>query len=358
MYYYILVLLPFICFLIKNINIKQKYLYYLGFSYIFFFLIIFVSSLRYDVGTDYFSYKEIFELGLTTEPLFAALIKLIKKCHGEYPVFVFIVFMLSLNIKLFIFSKLSYNKGYFLSLMIFCSFYYIAYEMNAVRQGLALSLTMLASFYAIKKEKIKYFITTMCAILTHYTAIIFLPFYYIINQRISKKTALILCTISFILALNNSFSTLINLATLLIGEHDITTKIIAYSTSENFENNILLSFSTIRRLFFFTLILFTYERIEAKTEIKQIIFWGAFISTILYLLFAQVGYFSTRLSVYYRIYECLWISYIPFIFQRKSTKIFITFFFLLYAFSQVASALSLGNNGLTPIKLIIFQDIW
>jgi len=358
MYYYIITLLSFICFMVKSLNLKKQYLYYLGSTYLFFILIFLISGLRYGVGTDFFSYKEIFDLESNIEPIFFLLIKSTKFIGGGYPLFIFIVFSLSFSIKLFSFHKLSYHKGFFLSVMLFCSFYYIAYEMNAIRQGLSLSLTMLASYYAYKKNKIKYSVSVIIATLIHYTAFIFLPFYYMINYKISKKAALLWCIFAFILSTNNSFNTLINLSTFFLGEHEISARIMAYSSSEEFNNNLLISFSTIRRLLFFVLILYTYEFIDAKERIKQIIFWGAFISIILYLLFAQVGYFSTRLSVYYRVYECVWLSYLPFIFKKKSTKIFIIIFFFLYSLSQVASALSLENNGLIPIQLFIFQDLW
>ncbi len=354
MYYYILVLLSFASFCMQNLPIKKQGTHLFANSYLFFVLIFFISCFRYRVGTDFLSYQDIFNHDKLIEPLFYALIQIVKYLKGNYQIFVAIVFALAFGLKLYAFRKLSYPKGFFLSIMLFCSFYYIAYDMNAIRQGLALSVTLLACYYAHQKKKLQFYVTCVLACLIHYTAFIFIPFYFLLQFKLKKKTVLFICIICFILSANNIFELLINWSTTLLGNSHIAYQIQAYSTSDNFDNNILLSFSTVRRLFFFLLILFSYEKLDASDRTKAIIFWGGFTSIIIYLLFAKVGYFSTRLSAYYRITECIWLSYFPFIFHKKSTKGFILFFYLAYSLLQIHSALSAENNNLLPIQTIFF----
>lgn len=160
MYYYTLVVLAYATFLLDNFNVRNKEKYSCLFAYVFFSVIFFISSFRYEVGSDYPGYKEIFEYDDPIEPLFALLIKAVKYIGGNYEVFVAIIFILSFGLKLFVFRKLAFRKGFYLSMMLFCSFYYIAYEMNAIRQGLAMSLTLLAVYYAYMRKKIKYI--TVC----------------------------------------------------------------------------------------------------------------------------------------------------------------------------------------------------
>ena len=167
MYYYTLVVLAYATFLLDNFNVRNKEKYSCLFAYVFFSVIFFISSFRYEVGSDYPGYKEIFEYDDPIEPLFALLIKAVKYIGGNYEVFVAIIFILSFGLKLFVFRKLAFRKGFYLSMMLFCSFYYIAYEMNAIRQGLAMSLTLLAVYYAYMRKKIKYITVCLLASFIH-----------------------------------------------------------------------------------------------------------------------------------------------------------------------------------------------
>ncbi len=354
MYYYVLIFLSFISFSLQNLPVKKRRLYILANSYIFFILIFFVSCFRFGVGTDFFSYSDIFKYNYSTEPLFYGLIQGIKYLGGNYQFFVAFIFIISFGLKLYVFQKLSYEKGLFLCIMLFCSFYYIAYDINAIRQGLALSLTLLACYYAYKRNKYRYYATCLVAILIHYTAFVFLPFYMLLNLNISKKNTIIIVLLSVFLSRLGIFHLLIDLVTNLLGNSLIALRIQNYSNSENFDNNLLFTFSTIRRILFFLLILFTYEKISAPDRMKKIIFCGGFISIIIYLLFSEVGYFSVRLSAYYRIIECFWLSYFPFVFKNRNTRIIIAIFFIFYSLLQVSSALSTANNNLLPIQTIFF----
>lgn len=354
MYYYILIIIPFISFCLQNTPIKDAKVHWLANSSLFFVLILFVSCFRYGVGTDFFSYYYIFRDNTSIEPLFYELIKFVKSIYNNFSLFIAIVFLLSFGIKLYVFKKISYYKGFFLSIMLFCSFYYIAYEMNAIRAGLAMSLTLLASYYAYIKRPYSYFITCITATLIHYTAFVFLPFYFLLNIKINKKIAIILVLFSAFLSYLGVFSFLINFALEVLGKSLIASRIDFYSTSNDYANNLLFSFSTLRRLFFFLLILFSYDKINAPERLKQVIFYGGFISILIYFLFAEVGYFSGRLSVYYRILECVWLSYFPFIFSNKNTRFLIVVFYFTYSLLQVNSALTMENHNLLPITTIFF----
>ena len=78
MYYYTLVVLAYATFLLDNFNVRNKEKYSCLFAYVFFSVIFFISSFRYEVGSDYPGYKEIFEYDDPIEPLFALLIKAVK----------------------------------------------------------------------------------------------------------------------------------------------------------------------------------------------------------------------------------------------------------------------------------------
>ena len=357
MYYYTLVVLAYATFLLDNFNVRNKEKYSCLFAYVFFSVIFFISSFRYEVGSDYPGYKEIFEYDDPIEPLFALLIKAVKYIGGNYEVFVAIIFILSFGLKLFVFRKLAFRKGFYLSMMLFCSFYYIAYEMNAIRQGLAMSLTLLAVYYAYMRKKIKYITVCLLASFIHYTAFCFIPFYLLLNIKLKKIHIVGICLLCVLLSMNQIFNIFMDMASMYLGDSAMGDRILAYGENGDASSNVLFSSGTLRRLFFFGLIIYSIDKIEATERLKQIILWGAFLSIVTYLLFSQIGYFSIRLSAYYRIIECIWLSYFPFIFKNHRSQMIVIAFFFLYSILQVSSALMLEDNGLLPIRTIVFEDL-
>jgi hypothetical protein len=137
-----------------------------------------------------------------------------------------------------------------------------------------------------------------------------------------------------------------DMASMYLGDSAMGDRILAYGENGDASSNVLFSSGTLRRLFFFGLIIYSIDKIEATERLKQIILWGAFLSIVTYLLFSQIGYFSIRLSAYYRIIECIWLSYFPFIFKNHRSQMIVIAFFFLYSILQVSSALMLEDNGL------------
>ena len=241
--------------------------------------------------------------------------------------------------------------------MLFCSFYYIAYEMNAIRQGLAMSLTLLAVYYAYMRKKIKYITVCLLASFIHYTAFCFIPFYLLLNIKLKKIHIVGICLLCVLLSMNQIFNIFMDMASMYLGDSAMGDRILAYGENGDASSNVLFSSGTLRRLFFFGLIIYSIDKIEATERLKQIILWGAFLSIVTYLLFSQIGYFSIRLSAYYRIIECIWLSYFPFIFKNHRSQMIVIAFFFLYSILQVSSALMLEDNGLLPIRTIVFEDL-
>ena len=350
MYYYIIIIIPFLFYLYRNFDKSANTLVYKDLFYIYISIVFIISSCRYHVGSDYESYSLIFEFDRPIEPLYRGLQYAVKFIYDSYEFFVFIVFLISFYLKKFVFHSLSYTKGVLISYIAYFSFYYISYDINAMRQGLALGVTMLAGYYAYRKEFKNYIILVLLAPLIHYTAICFIPFYFFL--RISYKAIYIwiIIIICFILSYINIFDYFIKLSDSILGGGIIATKINNYATSDEYANNVLLTFSTVRRFFIFFVMYFTLNRIPANSGIKHFIFVTSFITIVSYLLFCNVSYFAIRISVYYRIFECIWLSYLPFMFKRKSNQLIVSIILFFYFFAQVYSALKIEDNGLLPIN--------
>lgn len=355
MYYYYILLFPYIYFIYRNFSSNYKNTVYKGLFYAFIIPVFIISSCRYYVGSDYESYSDIFYYDLPIEPLYKLIQNFSKLIINKYEFLVFIIFGLAFCLKTKCFNKLSYQKGILLTFISYFSFYYIAYDINAIRQGLALGFTMIAGYYAFEKKLQSFLIFTTIASLIHYTAICFYPLYYLLTLSYNKKHIWGIILSCIILSAINIFNQFINITESLFSGSIIAAKIYNYGTSEAFANNILFSFSTVRRLFFFIILLFTLKKIPANYKIKHFLFVTGFLSIVFYLLFSNVNFFATRISVYYRIFECIWFSYLPFIFKRKTNQLIISLLLILYFLAQVHSALQAEFNGLLPIRLFFFQ---
>lgn len=169
--------------------------------------IIILQGYRYNVGTDYQSYLELyngFNEGNKTfiswymnEPLFIFICKVLYKITfgSESALFVFN----ALVMEVFVFLTFDYYKEK-VNLPILYIFYYATcfpYFLNAERQGVTVAIIWYSIRFAYEKKPIKFLIYILIATLIHNTAIIGILFYVILhieknNSKYLKKFMMVL----------------------------------------------------------------------------------------------------------------------------------------------------------------------
>lgn len=77
-----------------------------------------------------------------------------------------------------------YSDNYLLSVIIYITFGSYTFFFNGLRQGIAIAITTYALPFMIKKKFIKFFLITALASTFHTSALIMLPFYFIVNLKI------------------------------------------------------------------------------------------------------------------------------------------------------------------------------
>ncbi|EOU1983770.1 EpsG family protein, partial [Clostridium perfringens] len=177
-------------------NLKDGRLKIVGvISYAISFLITwFISAIRFGIGTDYFMYKDIYEYaihGATTseiiswydvEPGWAFLNRILGMLSKDTQV----IFIVTSFIFIFcIYKAISDFKDDIsvgMSIFIFLAIAYIP-SFNVVRQYLAIGILMLSFKYIKDKKLIKFLTIVILASFFHYTALIFLPMYYLLNNN-------------------------------------------------------------------------------------------------------------------------------------------------------------------------------
>jgi len=283
-----------------------------------FFILFIPTALRYGVGTDFFSYYNIYnhpELHSRIEAGFASVNSILRyfnlSAQWGMAAYAFIFFYVSIR---------SYPKKsswvfhvLFISSLLFFSF-------NGIRQSIAVAFISLSILFFINKEVLKSITYTIIGGFFHKSAFIILPIIILyrlpINNHIKTKITPI-------------FVILIVLASIAMGplafsslEHAVHYFNIPYShyfNSSYFEKrHINTGILLILKTTSISILLFYTRRIISLNER----YWIIIIITFFYLLFYSLSYHSAvfgRLS-YVFIIGPIYIIYICLVYSKKSAN--------------------------------------
>lgn len=199
MYYLgIFVLILFVFFLsISGISKEQN-----SRLFLFVYLVLFLTSgCRYEVGSDYFSYKEMygqtlplnevlrwgsFSIDRSAEIGYMFISSIFRTLGCEINI---MYFFISLITTLLVYKSIKlYNpKWFYLCILTYFSFVFFVIDMNAVRQSISLAIYIYSIRYIYNQKKWKYFLFVTLASLFHFSALILYPFYFLLHHRWSAK---------------------------------------------------------------------------------------------------------------------------------------------------------------------------
>lgn len=182
--------------------VKENQLKYITSLYAF--LIFFVSAFRYMIGSDYDAYTEIYATSITSvdelfefghEPLFDMLILMLNDL-GFSAQMLFVV-MSGITIYFIYYgvrTHLSSERSILLVLVLYTTFFTAGgywSGFNLIRQAAAMSILVYAARYIVNNSFLKFFCFILLAMGFHYSAIIFLPFYWIAKVKCSPRFMMI-----------------------------------------------------------------------------------------------------------------------------------------------------------------------
>lgn len=356
MQYYLFPTIAFIAFIIEKSKIKNAHRMY---SILLFLLIIGISllgSLRgVGIGTDYYVYLSFFEnpFVLWVEPGIDFLSILVKSIGGGFQLFLSLFFVSSLMLKIFVFKRMSHSIA--LSLMVTFGYWLLVYDMNGIRQGLSIAIIGVAAYNAYHR-KLKYFIFfTFLSALFHAEALLFLPFYFMLDWNLKKKYMVLTIIFLFVLSLFG-FSEFL-FSKILLGSVDnyFIDKVSSYSNNVVYNSNIILSFSTFHRLLIFGITVIGVDYLQVDKRLKTFFLTAAFMNVIIFLLLSRIELIAIRGSLVYRFIECIYFSYLPFIFHRQPFILIVAFLLYLYILLQIYLTITIPDGNLVPYRSILSQ---
>lgn len=172
------------------------------------FLLIIITGLRYGCGYDLDNYLIHFGeinslsdvLHSTYEIGYSFVVLLFKNIGFGFQTLLFVIACVAIFLKSKTMNKLSPIP--ILSFLIYFLVFFIYNDFTQIRHGLAIGLTFYAILF-IDENKWKYWGLILLACLFHYSAICFIPIYFIRNINLSWKSFGIICIVSILLSLVN-----------------------------------------------------------------------------------------------------------------------------------------------------------
>lgn len=325
---------------------------------ILFLVLVTQVGLRWETGTDWIPYRDNFEDTTSIEMVLLGVLNgfeigygfcvyLIRSITDNYTFFliihaiVFFALIFKANKKLSPFPVVSLLLFYVLTIGI----------MGSNRQLIALAICLYALKFVNAKKPIHFFLLIVLASLFHTTAIICL-IYYFLNRNFKKNQILLVLLLAFVIG-KTSLPNLIfsGFGNLLGGT--AANKAEIYSEKE-IEAGVSL-FGLIRRLLYFAIFLYNYDRLSEKFQMYKLLFNGFLFGLIFYFLFSStLVILVNRGSLYFNVMEPFLIASQLLLFSSKDRG-YMLFMFTIYSIYIFFQSISAYDDLFIPYKGIFIN---
>lgn len=170
----------------KDKSVAEQCAMFLAFS-----ILVCMAAFRDNIGADYSEYAKIFQdfvnngFNSRLEIGFCVLSWLVSLVSDSNQVF-FAVCGLVIYLPIFLFCSRN-SKCPELSIFLFIAFGLLSSSFNGIRQWMAASIIFLGFKHVVDKQFLKYLIVVLIAFCFHQTAIIMIPFYFIVRMKGNDK---------------------------------------------------------------------------------------------------------------------------------------------------------------------------
>lgn len=258
---------------------------------------------------------------------FVLFMVVIKTVSNNYFFFQFISFLIDFLLLFHLFKYYNLSK-ILLSFAFFFPFLLIA-EVNLMRNAKAIYLFFLSLKYIETRNFKKFFLLNLLGCFFHVSAILYFPFYFILNRKYSKRFLLLLFLLGNIIYVLR-ISWIQRLLTPLVGISGIgILSKLSYLNSDTFSKDIGISFAWIARNFTFVLLYWQYGKLN-KNDKKYLVPYNClFVYLYIYLFLSEMQIFVDRLPVLFVLSYCI---FYPRFYQKcsKTNKYVFMILFFLY----------------------------
>lgn len=202
LYTLLAIVCPMLCVLSDRTN--SKWGVYMAYA-----LLILVSMIRFDIGADYENHATMFMNRAQTlnhgvlrlvdylkpEPLIYLFIFLFKDLDYCY---VYVFGVISLISVVLMYKVLDYYKIHTLGILMYIVSFTLFQTWDWARQGMALSFFLFSLRYVEARNPWKYLLCIFLAIISHYSAFLLVPMYWIYRYAPKHRlTSIVICSVLF-----------------------------------------------------------------------------------------------------------------------------------------------------------------
>lgn len=320
-----------------------------------------LAALRYNTGTDYPNYLEIFQMIkngenreiLKMEFLYYKLNKVVA-CLGLH--FNIVLAICSAFYLIYIYKGIQYwNKknrlmSYFLFITTFDIYFY---SLSIVRQSIVIALLFYYSKFILEKKNLKFLFIILFCLGFHATAIIGIFIYIILKINIKKYIYFIIFPIIIIFISNNVLLSKFNY---LIEKNIIYPKFNFYLIHliEKFQENISINIVILKILAYIFVYILIFLTLNKFNEIEKVLL-KLFLIYLFVQIFQSLGFNTIlyRIIPYFQIYIIVQIPMFLTKIRKRNRKIliFLIVIYQLYSFVKIYNNWnSLGENYLKTNK--------
>lgn len=337
----------------KQKNDKAKIAFY---TIIGLGILIIISALRYQVGTDYNNYLDYYIvysvldfkdiISYANELLFILVIKIAYVFQEPQIMFAIIAFLtiyITYRAILTQKEKLSITLAFALYV-----FLYYMYSLNIIRQALAIAIILYSYKYILQRDFRKFLLMVIIATLFHTTALLFLPFYFLCPSKNEKgkklKNLIRFLTIGAIFLIITQLDVVID----LLSQIGLFSRFSLYNVMNAQGDNKQVIINTILLLVF---ILYSKPLIKYNEDNRMYLF--LYIVGYVLTLAGFLSPYAKRMAMYFNISEIYLLSAIPRIAKTNEQKLFIGFMIIVYMLVMfVLSAYYLNLGDIIPYQTI------
>jgi len=252
------------------------------------------------------------------EPAFYVIVYIVKYIFND-TLFLFIIFaILGVTLKFTAIKHLS--EFWFLSLVVYISYFYILHEMTQIRVGVAAGLMLLAIKPIYERDIKKFLCYTFFAFLFHYSAILILLIWFIPTHKVNRWFYTLLIPFAYLLYFCNvSFLSLVKLIPFEIFQRKISMYITSTKTREmhiNIFNVMQLIHCSLAFLFLWKLPL-----LKRGNRYIPILLQCYVLSVAVLVVFQDFPVFAFRVSEFLGCVEIILVPCVFYIFKSKQVAV-------------------------------------
>lgn len=308
---------------LKRLDLSKQNALKLIFVFLSYIPLTFISAMRYDVGTDYFSYQYIYMGMVDTERyefgfmLFNGILKRIS----SFPQTFFIVSSIFICV-IYITSIYKYSIDPSFSILLFLINRDYTESFNTIRMYMAIMITMFAIQYIKQKRIIPVLIITIIAMLFHISAAILLVLFVLYFIDLTPRKGLIIAI--FVLIFSNLIFNIVKWLTISYTNRQI------YFDDQTLIKRVNFSWTDfLIYLSFFILISCIYKDIKNNKNIKLL-----YAASLTGMIIALSGSFFAgtliRMAYYMNPIFAIYIPELLANIQKKNLRNIFKFFIILF----------------------------